>query len=130
MIERLSLGRLRTVFRFYQAAAVNAAFGFGCYFAFVAMGVNMFIAQILAHVIGVVFNHYTYSRHVFGESGPITGKFILSYLANYFVSLSLLAIASVWIKSPYFAGAVALVMTSIVNYFLLRRFVFVQSAVK
>ena len=44
--SRASLGQL---WRYYQAGIVNTAFGYGLYAAFVAAGLNMYVAQIVAH---------------------------------------------------------------------------------
>ena len=112
--------RLLELWRYGQAGLVNAAFGFGAYALFVRLGANIYVAQIIATVLGVAFNYLTYSRHVFRDAGPAKLRFALSYVGNYLVSLLMLAIASRLVASPYLAGAGAIVATAVVNYFALR----------
>jgi putative flippase GtrA len=114
--------------RYYQAGIVNSLFGYGLYAFFVAIGFNMYVAQVVAHVIGVAFNYLTYSRHAFRGSRANKARFILSYVANYFLGLVTLAGASIFIRSPYVAGFVALVVVSVVNYFVLKHLVFTAPA--
>lgn len=120
-IDRTTIKRL---WRYYQAGLVNTAFGYGIYALFVALGLNMYVAQIIGHVLGVGFNYFTYSRHVFSDSSASKSKFVLSYVFSYFLSLGSLAAAASVIESPYVAGAVSVLFVSVLNYFVLRRLVF------
>lgn len=65
---------LARVLRFLQAGAINTLFGYALYASLVAIGLHIYLAQVVAHVIAVAFNYVTYSRHVFrGEkvtAGP------------------------------------------------------------
>lgn len=119
--SRASLGQL---WRYYQAGIVNTAFGYGLYAAFVAAGLNMYVAQIVAHVLGVMFNYLTYSRYAFADQSASKGRFILSYGLNYLLGLAGLWTASRFIASPYLAGFVAVVFVSIVNFAILKHWVF------
>lgn len=110
--------------RYYMAGAVNAAFGYGLFAVLVWAGLGMYLAQALAHVLGVAFNYFTYSRHVFQGAPSARLRFIASYAVNYGISLAFLALASLFLANPYAAGFVSLVLTSVVNYFILKRLVF------
>lgn len=116
--------RLAELWRYGQAGAVNAAFGFGAYALLVWFGLNMYIAQILATVLGVGFNYLTYSRHVFRDVQGGKLRFVLSYVVNYMTSLMMLALAAQIVRSPYVAGALAIVVSAAINYFALKHFVF------
>lgn len=124
--QRLSVARVMELVRYYQAGAVNAAFGFGFYAALVWLGVNPYGAQLLAHITGVGFNYLTYSRHVFRGAAPAKLRFVISYTLNYVMSFSCLALMRVLVESPYIAGFGAIVIVSIVNYVVLRRLVFIS----
>lgn len=117
--------QLWEIVRYYQAGALNAAFGFGVYAFLVWLGLGMYVAQLLAHVIGVAFNYVTYSRHVFRDAGPAKRRFVASYVVNYAVSAAFLAAASFVTRSPYVAGLISILLTSLINYFILKRLVFV-----
>lgn len=113
------------IIRYYQAGALNAAFGYGLYVGLVWLGLGMYAAQLVAHLLGVAFNYFTYSRHVFRDASASKMRFVLSYGVNYLVSAGFLALASRFLHSPYAAGLAAIVLTSVVNYLLLKRIVFV-----
>ncbi len=119
-----TMSSARRLWRYYQAGIVNTAFGYGLYAAFVALGLNMYLAQILAHLLGVMFNYVTYSRHAFHDSTVSKSKFIASYAVNYLLGLAALWGASQFIASPYLAGFVAVVIVSAINYLILRHWVF------
>jgi len=115
---------IERLWRYYQAGIVNTAFGYGLYAAFVALGLNMYLAQIVAHMLGMTFNYFTYSRHAFHDSDVSKGRFILSYAINYLLGLAALWIASQFIVSPYLAGFVAVIVVSLINYLILKNWVF------
>ncbi len=93
------------------------------------IGLNLFLAQAVAHVLGSAFNYFTYSRHVFRKSSdrrPLA--FVGAYGLNYLVGLGLLAAAHHFFASPYLAGFVAVLVASVLNFFVLRRLVFPSAA--
>ena len=112
------------LWRYYQAGIVNTAFGLLLYSLLVRLGLNIFVAQLIAHLCGVGFNYLTYSRHVFRDARPARGRFVLSYAGNYLVGLATLAVISRFVSSPYLAGVIAAGFVSVVNYFALKHLVF------
>lgn len=122
--------RLAELWRYYQAGVVNTLFGFGLYALLVRAGLNMYAAQVIAHVAGVGFNYLTYSRHVFRDSGPAKTRFVASYVVNYLLSVATLALVSLVVESPYVAGAITTVAVSLLNYFALKHLVFTRRAVQ
>lgn len=118
------LARLTQLFRYYQAGLINMAFGFGLYAMLVATGLNIYVAQIISHCLGVAFNYFTYSRHVFRDAGPSKLRFVISYGVNYLLSAGMLATVTLWIKSPYVAGLIVVITVSLINYFALKHIVF------
>jgi putative flippase GtrA len=119
-------GELPKLVRYYQAALFNTAFGYALYALLVALGLNRFAAQTIAHFCGVGFNYFTYSRHAFRSTDQAKVRFIAAYVANYFVGLSFLAVFSTFWTSPYLAGLAATLAASVVNYFVLNGMVFKQ----
>lgn len=119
-----SWDRLREIARFYQAAVVNTVFGLSAYGLLVWLGLNMYAAQAIAHVAGMTFNYFTYSRHVFRGAAPAKRRFIVSYIIYYFVNLGALAAIAQFVRSPYVAGFAAAFLVSALNYFALKHLVF------
>lgn len=114
----------RELWRYYQAGVVNTVFGLGAYWLLLWLGLDRYLAQLIAHVSGTLFNYLTYSRHVFRDAAPAKGRFMLSYVANYLMGLACLALVSQFVKSAYVAGFVSAFLVSVVNYFMLKRLVF------
>ena len=124
MVQAQLLSSAERLWRYYQAGIVNTAFGYGLYAAFVALGFNIYLAQVTAHLLGMTFNYFTYSRHAFRDLDVSKGRFIMSYAVNYLLGLGALWAASQLIASPYLAGFVAVVVVSLLNYLILKNWVF------
>jgi putative flippase GtrA len=122
------IAAILTLARFYSVGVVNTLFAFLVYAGLVTLGVNLFVAQLLATVIGVAFNYVTYSRLVFTSSRPSRLRFIASYVVNYLLSLASLYVFHRLVSSALLAGALSLAFTSAINFVLLKRFVFREPA--
>lgn len=118
----------RQLLRYYQAGVVNTLFGYGCYAALLWLGLDMFIAQLISHTAGTLFNYFTFSRYAFAGEAGSPMRFVASYAGNYLLSLAVLWALSQAIASPYLAGLVAVVIVSAINFLILKRFVFRPAA--
>lgn len=114
----------RQVLRYYQAGIVNTLFGYGSYAALVWLSLDMFVAQLVSHVLGTLFNYFTFSHYAFAGDAGSPLRFVASYAVNYLLSLGVLWGLSRVIASPYLAGLVAIVIVSAINFVILKRFVF------
>lgn len=117
-------GRVVELARYYQAGIVNTIFGFSLYSFLVWVGIGIFVSQTISHIIGMMFNYFTYKKHVFRKSDPAKFKFFLSYSINYILSISSLFLISRIILSPYAAGLISALLVSVINYFFLKFIVF------
>ena len=125
-VQRLSSAR--RLWRYYQAGIVNTAFGYGLFALFVALGLNMYVAQIMSHLLGMAFNYFTYSHHAFNDSDVSKSRFIASYAVNYLLGLGALWAISHAVATPYLAGFIAVGIVSLINYFILKHWVFTARA--
>lgn len=123
-MARLNVARAMELVRYYQAGVVNTLFGLGLYAALVWVGLDMFVAQLVAHLAGMAFNYFSYSRHVFRGAGPAKLRFVISYFVNYVLSVAILAGVAKYVESPYLAGFLTAFIVSVINYFGLRYLVF------
>lgn len=124
MAEGKSFGTLTRLWRYYSAGVVNSLFGYGLFSLLVTVGLNIYVAQLLSHCVGVAFNWLTYSRFAFSDREGSRGRFVMSYVVNYFLGLGALFLASRLVSSPYLAGLIAIVAVSVINYFVLKQFVY------
>ena len=120
------MSSIERLWRYYQAGIVNTAFGYGLFAFFVALGLNMYLAQIVAHLLGMAFNYVTYSRHAFHDSDVSKSRFVASYAVNYLLGLGALWAISRVVTSPYLSGFIAVGIVSMINYFILRHWVFTE----
>lgn len=118
------LAHVTRLVRFYGVAAINTAWGYGVYAALVALGLNLFVAQIGSQILGVTFNYFSYSLGVFHRPPQSKRAYAAAYLVNYLTSLSFLALFHRLGLSPYLAGLGALICASLLNLLVLSRFVF------
>lgn len=112
------------MWRYYNVGLLNTAFGYGLYALLVFLGLNLFVAQIIGQICGATFNYFTYGRLVFRGVGSNLYSYVGAYGLNYLLALAFLTLAHRFIASPYLAGFVALVAVSVINYLVLKRFVF------
>ena len=112
------------VFRYYQAGIINTLFGYSLYVLLVWLGLSPYLAQLLAHVTGVAFNYVTYSRLAFPDARTAKLRFVAFYVVTYLLSAALLALSLQFLSSPYAAGFAVAAVSSVINYLILRRFVF------
>ncbi len=124
MFDWRSPAEWRRVWRFYQAGVINTLFGYGAYALLVRLGLNIYLAQIASHLAGMAFNFLTYSRYVFKGHDASLIRYFASYAGQYAISVTALAGASAVGLNPYVAGLVAIGATSVVNYFVLKVFVY------
>jgi putative flippase GtrA len=112
------------LWRFFGVGVVNTLFGYALYAMLITAGLKMFVAQIVATIIAVAFNYLSYSRFVFHGAPRSRLRFLLSYGLNYLISLVALALSAIILPSPYVAGLLATLVTAIINFVVLRRYVF------
>jgi putative flippase GtrA len=112
------------LFRYYQAGVANLAFGYVLFGLLIFVGLHVFAAQLVGHVLGVAFNYLTYSRYAFAREQANKVRFFASYVINYFLGLGALWVGLQFIASPYIAGLLAAIAVSAINYLLLKRLVF------
>jgi putative flippase GtrA len=103
---------------------INTAFGLGLYFLLVYIGLNIFVAQLISHFTGVVFNYFMFTTHVFKGHKANIVAYVASYGLNYLLGLGLLAGYHLMVRSPYLAGFLATFTASVINYVMLKVFVF------
>nr|WP_281501898.1 GtrA family protein [Aliiroseovarius sp. F20344] len=100
-----------------MAGLVNTAFGYTIYAAFVFIGAHPQLALALQFAIGVVFNHMTHGRFVFGTRGYSRFPYyVLAYVAVYLFNAAALKILMTLGAGAYLAQAIALVPTVLLSF--------------
>lgn len=126
LFQNFRASRFGELWRYYQAGVLNTLFGFGIFAVLVRLGVNLYLAQIIATLCGIAFNYITYSRHVFRGAEAAKARFVAAYGVNYLVNLGFLAFFDLFVHSDYVAGLLATIFASVTNYFALKHAVFTK----
>lgn len=103
---------------------VNAAFGYGVFALLILVGINLFAAQIVSHLLGMAFNYVMFRRHVFKDSRAAVGRYIIAYAVNYGLGLVILMGLNQVIASDYLAGFLTIALVAVINFVVLKFFVF------
>lgn len=114
--------------RFIFVGVLNSGFGFGVYSLLILIGLSYIWATLISHIMGVLFNFITTGTIVFNNTDKkLIFRFILNYVLVYFINIGINKATQLLCHSnEYISGFVALVITSLISFFILKRFVFNQ----
>lgn len=114
-------------FKFIISGLLNTCFGFLVFAALDTTNLETWKILLLSNLTGIIFNYLLYGNFVFKDVA--TGSFIkylITYLVIYFLQLILIKILDPYTHGRLMAMLVALTPITIINYFLLKKFVFKQ----
>jgi putative flippase GtrA len=111
--------------KFLVVGALNTLFGYSVFTILIFIGNTPALALILTYVIGVVFNFFTTRGFVFNHSKRSSLlRFIVAYIAIYFVNLGLYKIIEIVGTTPHVTQALCLPIVAIFSFFLFKFQVF------
>ena len=117
----------RRLARFLATGVLNTAFGYGLYALFVALGMPYLPALVVATILGVIFNFFTFGRLAFRAAlgaGTFV-RFVLGYGAALAVNAALLWVAHERLGlDPYVAQAACLPPTVLATWLILNHWVY------
>lgn len=118
---------LRKKLRFLAAGIVNTLFGYGVYFVLLFLKFPYQIALLVATILGIVFNYFSFGFAVFDgkNSKLIFFKFAVSYVAIYFSNAFLLGYLTESLSmDPYFSQIICLPISVIMSWLLMNFWVY------
>lgn len=111
--------------RFLVMGGINTGFSYGVYALLVYCGLNYAVSNLCSLILGILFSFRTQAAFVFQQGGQ--GLFMryvmvwsILYLSNIAMIGSMIRIGA----NAYTAGALAIVPTAVLSYFLQKSFVF------
>lgn len=112
--------------RFIFVGVLNSGFGYGIYCLLILLGLSYIWATLISHILGVLFNFVTTGTIVFNNTDrKLIVRFVLNYVLVYFINIGINKCTQLLFHSnEYVSGFVALVVTSLISFFVLKRFVF------
>lgn len=111
--------------RFLFTGLINSAFGFGCFAAFLYLGVHYALALALATILGILFNFKTIGRLVFrSNDNRLIYRFTATYAIVYAINITGIKLLNILGMNAYFSGAILLLPMALLAFGLNKRFVF------
>ena len=121
MKERIKRLLNRQEIRFIFVGGLNTLIGYGLYALFVYIGINYLVSNTIATIIGVIHSFIWNKYFTFRSNKKIKDevfKFISVYLISYTIGMiTLYIIKDVFNISPYIAGLINLVITTLISFF-------------
>ena len=119
--------RNQRVRRFLAVGLLNTLFGYAVYAGLVFIGLPYLAALLLATIIGVTFNYFSFGRMVFKADGGwfVFGKFIVSYVIVYVINAVLLVILTEEnYLNAYLAQGVCILPSAAIGWLLMNHWVY------
>lgn len=111
--------------RFLLVGGLNTGFSYGLYVVLVWVGLHFVVANLLATAAGILFSFRTQGRFVFRNTEKsLFLRFLPAWLLLWLMNVGLIAGLVRLGLDAYTAGALALVPTVAVSYFVQKHFVF------
>ena len=117
---------LKTYIMYLLAGGVNTIFGILAYITFSQIGFNYAIALAFSTFVGVLFNYFTLSKSVFNISNKqALIKYCINYLLVYCLSIMMIYLLIQLGFNQNFSGAIVILVMSLLNFYILKKFVFI-----
>lgn len=113
--------------RFVGTGVVNTIFGYAVYAALILLGLPYLTALLVATVLGVAFNYFSFGRMVFDGhmNGRVFSKFLLAYSLIYAVNAGLLHLFTVsWGLGPYLGQLGCIPFSVLLGWTLMNHWVY------
>jgi putative flippase GtrA len=121
----LTVLKQSTFIRFVLVGAINTLFGMGIYCLCILAGFQYWSASLISTILGVLFNFKTIGALVFkNNSNRLIFRFVLCYSFVYGLNVSFIKAISLCDLNDYYAGIIAIPITAVCSYFLLKKFVY------
>jgi putative flippase GtrA len=121
--------RRHRILRFLGVGIVNTGFSYSIYAFCVYLGMHYTVANLVSLVCGILFSFQTQGRFVFQNAAQgLIFRFVAVWAVLYFFNVALIAGFLQFGGNAYYAGALALVPTTILSYFMQKLFVFGSKA--
>lgn len=117
----------RQAIKFVLAGIINTLFGYTAYAALIFYGASSLLSLLVATIIGVVFNFFSFSHIAFsGIRGKwVFIRFLLSYLVVYLVNaIMLMGLINIGGLNPYLSQVICMPACVLLSWTLMRGWVY------
>lgn len=129
LFSKLGLEKIGLDVRFINflfIGGINTLFGYSIFALLIFFGLHYSLANLIAIVVGVIFNFFTTGNFVFKNNNKkLIFKFILVYSITWFINTFFMFIAKKnGVGNLYMVGAVLLLPCAFISFILMKYFVF------
>lgn len=121
------LSKFHPYLKFLSVGVLNTLFGYSLYAALNFLGLPYLIALLLATIMGVIFNYFSFGKMVFKVRGEwhMFGKFIAAYSVVYVINAMLLNLLTEKLHlSPYLGQLICIPLNVLISWFLMNHWVY------
>ena len=118
---------LKQLVGFVFAGGVATALNYSIFTVLMVLGVHYLASSAVGYASGIIVSFLINRRFVFKSSGDSRAQLVrytLIYLGAMFVQLGLLEALVRVSLDPFIANALAIIIVVVLNFFVIRRFVF------
>lgn len=120
-----TLWRRHRWLRFLITGGVNTGFSYGIYALLVFMGLNFAVSNLCSLVLGILFSFRTQAALVFNSTGRgLFWRYVAVWTVLYFSNILMIGGLIRLGANAYTAGAIAIVPTAVMSFFLQKYVVF------
>lgn len=111
--------------RFLVVGGINTGFGYGVYAGLVFLGLNFAVSNLCSLVLGILFSFRTQGALVFRNSERgLFLRYVAMWAFLYFSNTMIIASLIKFGMDAYSAGALAILPTAAISFFLQKYLVF------
>lgn len=116
--------------RFLFVGGLNTIVGYGSFALLLLTGMNYLLANTISYIVGVIHSYIWNRKFTFKSKNKSIleiVKFVLVYVVNYLIGLlSLYILVDIFKIDKYIAGALNLIITTLISWFGHKYFSFRQ----
>lgn len=118
--------KIRKFIKFLVIGLINTLFSYIIFFFGILYGLHYSLATLIALILGILFNFYTYGNFVYNNNNyRLIGYFFVIYGLIYITNISIQTLLHfIGIKSDYITGGLALLPIAVISYILMNNYVF------
>jgi putative flippase GtrA len=111
--------------RFLVTGGINTGFSYGVYALLVYCGLNYALSNLCSLVLGILFSFRTQAAFVFQDAARgLFMRYVMVWTILYVSNILMIGALIRLGANAYSAGAMAIVPTAVLSYFLQKSFVF------
>jgi len=113
--------------RFLVMGGINTGFSYGVYALLVYCGLNYAASNLCSLILGILFSFRTQAAFVFRDAARgLFMRYVMVWTILYLSNILMIGSLTRLGANAYSAGALAIVPTAVLSYFLQKSFVFTR----